>query len=242
MEKWGTAARDVVALDLETTGLDSKTERILEIGAVRIRDGREEASFSRLINPGREIPDAVRELTGITGEMTAACPPVEEVLPEFLEFCGELPILGHNVLFDYRFLKRAAVNQGFSFERKGFDTLALCRKFMPEEEKKNLAAACRYYGVETGTSHRALDDARAALYLYGRLAALYGEEKPEAFAPSPLIYKVKKDPPASKRQKEVLRDLLKYHKITLSAQMDGLSRSEIARITDRIISKYGRIL
>ena len=156
MEKWGTAARDVVALDLETTGLDSKTERILEIGAVRIRDGREEASFSRLVNPGREIPDAVRELTGITGEMTAACPPVEEVLPEFLEFCGELPILGHNVLFDYRFLKRAAVNQGFSFERRGFDTLALCRKFMPEGEKKNLAAACRYYGVETGTSHRAL--------------------------------------------------------------------------------------
>ncbi len=242
MEKWGTAARDVVALDLETTGLDSKTERILEIGAVRIRDGREEASFSRLINPGREIPDAVRELTGITGEMTAACPPVEEVLPEFLEFCGELPILGHTVMFDFRFFKRAAVNQGFSFERRGFDTLALCRKFMPEGEKKNLAAACRYYGVETGTSHRALDDARAALDLYGRLAALYGEEKPEAFAPSPLIYKVKKDPPASKRQKEVLRDLLKYHKITLSAQMDGLSRSEIARITDRIISKYGRIL
>ena len=64
MEKWGTAARDVVALDLETTGLDSKTERILEIGAVRIRDGREEASFSRLVNPGREIPDVVRELTG----------------------------------------------------------------------------------------------------------------------------------------------------------------------------------
>ena len=56
MEKWGTAARDVVALDLETTGLDSKTERILEIGAVRIRDGREEASFSRLINPGRGDP------------------------------------------------------------------------------------------------------------------------------------------------------------------------------------------
>lgn len=242
MEKWGTAARDVVALDLETTGLDSKMERILEIGAVRIRDGREEASFSRLVNPGREIPDAVRELTGITGEMTAACPPVEEVLPEFLEFCGELPILGHNVLFDYRFLKRAAVNQGFSFERKGFDTLALCRKFMPEGEKKNLAAACRYYGVEMGTSHRALDDARAALGLYGRLAELYGEEKPEAFASSPLICKVKKDPPASKRQKEVLRDLLKYHKITLSAQMDGLGRSEIARITDRIISKYGRIL
>ena len=242
MEKWGAAARDMVALDLETTGLDSKTERILEIGAVRIRDSRGEASFSRLVNPGREIPEAVRELTGITGEMAAACPPVEEVLPEFLEFCGELPILGHNVLFDYRFLKRAAVNQGFSFERRGFDTLALCRKFMPEGEKKNLAAACRYYGVETGTSHRALDDARAALYLYRRLAALYGEEKPEAFAPSSLIYKVKKDPPASKRQKEVLRDLLKYHKITLSAQMDGLGRSEIARITDRIISKYGRIL
>lgn len=234
--------RTYTALDLETTGLDPKMDRILEIGAVRVTDGRETARFSRLVNPGREIGEKVTELTGITGEMVENCPHIAAALPEFLEFCGDVPILGHNILFDFRFLKRAAVNHGFSFERKGIDTLALCRRFMPAGEKKNLGAACRYFGVETGRSHRALDDARAAHELYREIARLRENEDREAFLPKPLEYKIKREQPASKRQKEVLRDLLKYHKITLSAQIDDLSRNEISRITDKIILKYGRIL
>lgn len=230
-----------VAVDLETTGLDPKQERILEIGAVRVENGRETAVFSRLIDPRREIPARITELTGITGEMVENCPEIGRVIGEFLEFCGEEPILGHHVIFDYSFLKRAAVNAGFSFERQGIDTLKLCRRFMPEEEKKNLAAACRYFGVETEGSHRAVSDARAAHLLYRKMAALHGKEAEEAFLPRPLNYKVKREQPASKRQKELLRDLLKYHKITLSAQMDDLSRNEISRITDRMISQYGRI-
>ena len=73
------------ALDLETTGLDPKTDRILEIGAVRVEDGRETGRFSQLVNPRREITEKITELTGITGEMVEECPDISAVLPEFLE-------------------------------------------------------------------------------------------------------------------------------------------------------------
>lgn len=231
-----------IAIDLETTGLNPKTERILEVGAVKVEHGVRVAEYSTFVNPRRSIAERITELTGITGDMVENCPDIGEILPEILEFCGELPLLGHNILFDYSFLKRAAVNRGYWFERQGIDTLMICRKFMPETEKKNLGAACDFYGIEMGKAHRALSDALAACSLYEKLKALYGEKEPEPFQPHLLNYKVKREQPGTKRQKEVLRDLLKYHKITLSAQIDDLSRNEISRITDKIISKYGRIL
>ena len=97
---------------------------------------------------------------------------------------------------------------------------------MPEEEKKNLAAACRYFAVDSGESHRALSDAMAAHHLYQELKNRYFLEVPEVFAPQPLIYKVKREQPASKKQKEVLRELLKYHRIRLSRSMAECRRGE----------------
>lgn len=76
--------------------------------------------------------------------MVENAPDIGDEIGEFLDFCGQLPLLGHHVIFDYSFLKRAAVNQGLEFERTGLDTLQLCRRFMPQEEKKNLEAACRF--------------------------------------------------------------------------------------------------
>lgn len=171
---------------------------------------------------------ASRELTGICDDDLKDAPVLDTVLPELLAFCGELPLLGHHVIFDFSFLKRAAVNRKYTFEHAGLDTLKICRHFMPEEEKKNLAAACRYFAVDPGESHRALSDALAAHHLYQELKNRYFLEVPEVFAPQPLIYKVKREQPASKKQKEVLRELLKYHRINLSAQIDSLSKNEIS--------------
>ena len=112
---------------------------------------------------------------------------------------------------------------------------------MTEEEKKNLAAACRYFAVDPGESHRAFSDALAAHHLYQELKNRYFLEVPEVFAPQPLIYKVKREQSASKKQKEVLRELLKYHRINLSAQIDSLSKNEISRLTDQIIAQHGRM-
>lgn len=234
-------ADSYVAIDLETTGLDPKQDKIIEIGAVRVEQGSITTRWSSLVNPRRELLACTKELTGITDLMVGQAPDLSDCFSELYGFIGDLPLLGHHIIFDYSFLKRAAVNQGLPFEREGIDTLPLCRRFMPPEEKKNLAAACRYYGIGQQEAHRALADAISAHLLYEELRKQYGETDPEAFSARPLIYKVKKEQPASKRQKEVLRDLIKYHKINLTVQIDYLSRNEASRMTDKIISQYGRI-
>lgn len=231
-----------IAVDLETTGLDPKRDKIIEIGAIKVKEGQVQDTFEAMVNPYRSLEERIVTLTGIKNEELEKASGVEEVLSRFLDFAEELPLLGHHVIFDYSFLKRAAVNQKRSFERKGIDTLKLVRSFMPEEEKKNLEAACSYYGVKLENHHRAMADAEAAHALYQELVKRYEKERPEVFLPQPLIYKVKREQPASKRQKEHLQDLVKYHKISLTVQIDHLSRNEISRITDRIIAQYGRII
>lgn len=230
-----------IAVDLETTGLDPKQDKIIEIGAMKVIEGKVTESYETFVNPYRKLGPQVGMLTGITDRQLEASRGIGEVISGFLDFAGDFPILGHHVIFDYSFLKRAAINDGYEFERQGIDTLKLARRFMPPEEKKNLAAACGYYGIVQTLSHRAFADAKAAHELYQELAARYGKESPEAFDSQALIYKVKKEQPASKRQKEHLQDLLKYHKIVLSVQTEHLSRNEISRITDKIIAQYGRI-
>ncbi|MDR0923584.1 MAG: 3'-5' exonuclease [Hungatella sp.] len=230
-----------VAVDLETTGLDPKQDKIIEIGAVKVVEGQVTESYETFVNPYRKLEFRVVMLTGITDRQLETSPGIGEVIGGFLDFAGDLPVLGHHVIFDYSFLKRAAINEGFGFERQGIDTLKLARRFMPPDEKKNLTAACGYFGIVQTLSHRALADAKAAHELYEELAVRYGKESPEAFDSQALIYKVKKEQPASKRQKEHLQDLLKYHKIVLSVQTEHLSRNEISRITDKIIAQYGRI-
>lgn len=230
-----------VAVDLETTGLDPKRDKIIEIGAVRVEGGEITADYGRFVNPYRLLEERTTQLTGIIDSDIADAPGIEEIIGEFLAFAGELPLLGHHVIFDYSFLKRAAVNSGREFERPGIDTLQLARLFMPAEEKKNLTAACEYFGVKQEKAHRAMADAVAAHLLYQEMKKRFGRECPQAFTEKSLIYKVKKEQPASKRQKEHLQYLLKYHKISLTVQIDHLSRNEISRITDKIISQYGRI-
>lgn len=230
-----------IAIDLETTGLNPKTERIIEIGAVKVENGAVIDRYSTFVSPERKLDERIEKLTGICDADLKDAPILDEIWPKLLSFCGEMPLLGHHIIFDYSFLKRAAINRRYEFERDGIDTLKICRHFMPEEEKKNLAAACRYFGVDPGESHRAFSDALAAHLLYQELRKRYFMTMPEVFSAKQLIYKVKREQPASKKQKEVLRELLKYHRITLSAQIDSLSRNEISRITDKIISQHGRI-
>lgn len=230
-----------VAVDLETTGLDPKRDKIIEIGALRVVDGEIKERYETFVNPYRKLKEQIVTLTGITDSQVETAPGIKEVIGEFLDFAGNLPILGHHVIFDYSFLKRAAVNEGHSYEANGVDTLKLSRKFMPSEAKKNLKAACEYFGVEQSSVHRALADSQAAHQLFQIMAERYEKTMPDAFYARPLIYKVKKEQPASKRQKEHLQELLKYHKIVLAVQIDHLSRNELSRITDKIIAQYGRI-
>lgn len=229
-----------VAIDIETTGLEPKLDKITEIAALKVVDGVVTERYVTLVNPRRLLGARIVALTGITDEMVAGAPGIEDVIGPVAGFCEGLPLLGHNILFDYGFLKRAAVNHGLTFEREGIDTLQLCRAFMPADSRKNLAAACAYYDVEQVLAHRAEADALSAHLLYQKLAEKCTGDREALFIPKSLIYKAKKEQPATKRQKEYLQDLIKCHRIDVTVQIDSISRNEASRMIDQILTQYGR--
>lgn len=226
-----------LAIDLEMTGLNVKTDRILEIGALRMENGRPVGEFSALINPHCPVPETITQLTGITQKMAEAGEELSDVLPRFLEFAGELPLLGHNLNFDYSFLKQAFVNAGLSFERAGIDTLKLARRYLPGEQKKKLTELRTLFGIDTGEVHRAVSDAYAAALVYERLCADYGSTDPDYFLPKPLVANVKKQQPITIPQREQLTRLLSEHpeKLSEPVDIDHLTRSEASRFIERLL-------
>lgn len=238
-----------ISIDVETTGLNPKTDKIIEIGALKIRPGQPMEVWQSLIHPGRSLPDRIGELTGIREEDLEKAPSIGEVMGELLEFMGEEPLLGHSIGFDYAFLKKAAVNQGFSFERKGIDTLKIARKYLGNLEHRNLAYLCSHYEIPH-KAHRALEDARATHLLYQTLCGEFGGED-GLFAPTPLCYQVKREAPATPRQKERLRAMINLCRgmkprwgrgeelPDLKVDVERLSRNEASRLTDRLTCCYG---
>lgn len=230
-----------VVVDLEMTGLKARTDRILEIGAVKVEEGCITDTFHRLVNPRMEIPQKVVELTGITNEMARSGCDTAEAVEGFLGFAGNLPLVGHNILFDYSFLKQYAANHKMELEKDGVDTLKLARKFLPKAEKKTLDYLCGYLQIHREENHRALEDAKATAVLFQYLREKFEARDPAAFQPEPLQYKAKKQQPATQRQKKYLKELTDWHKIELNMEIDSLTRSEASRITDKILASHGRI-
>lgn len=228
-----------VSIDLETTGLNPKLDKIIEIGAVRVREGRETETFSALVNPGRKLEERIAKLTGISDGELAQAQELDRVLPELLEFLGDDPLIGHKILFDYSFLKKAAVDRRLEFEKTGIDTLKIARRYLPELEHKTLTFLCGYYGI-THRAHRACADAQAASSLYLCLASGFYREGEALFLPEPLHYKAKRDAPASKAQKERLYRLIDRHKLVVDLDVEKLTRSEASRFADKILAAYGR--
>lgn len=228
-----------VCIDLETTGLNPKSDKIIEIGAVKIIGGKQEGSYSSFVNPGRKLEERIVELTGIRDEDLASAPDIGEILPEIMDFLGELPLLGHSILFDYSFLKKAAVDRKLNFEKMGIDTLKIARKYLVSLEHRNLDYLCDYYHIPHH-AHRAMADAQATCELYRALGEQFYAEEEALFCPAPLIFRVKRDTPATARQKELLYRLMQQHKITVDVDVEKLSRSEASRFTDKIFSEYGR--
>lgn len=169
-----------VAFDLETTGLRPKYDKILEIGAVKVICGEVTQTYETFVDCGAEIPERITQLTGITQEMVAGSSGTREAVERFLDFAGDSVLLGHNVLFDYSFMKRNVINLGGTFERKGIDTLAISRSCHPELPGKSLDKMAQHYGIPQTQHHRALDDALTAARLYERLKEEFGEVRPRS--------------------------------------------------------------
>lgn len=234
--------KDYVCVDIETTGCQSKWNKIIEIGAVKVNDGKIVETFSELINPGIPIPPFITELTGITDEMVQDAPGIVEVMSAFIEFAQDYPLLGHNLRFDYSFLKQNAINMGVEFERMGLDTLKISRKVHPELEKKSLEYMCNYYNILDEHHHRAFNDADITSKLYLILGEKFGEQYPELFVPQEMKRSVKKLQPITDRQKKYLMDLYQYHRLQMDFDIDQLSKNEASRKIDKILSEKGRIL
>ena len=150
-----------VVLDVETTGLNTAMDMIIEIGAVRFEHGEEVAEFSQLINPGRPIPEKVVELTGINNGMVAGMPTIRDVIGDFARFCEGAVLVAHNASFDMAFFDRAFREAGLPFDHPKLDTLALVRNLWPEQKIHKLGAMCKLLGIDLTKAHRAVHDARA---------------------------------------------------------------------------------
>jgi DNA polymerase-3 subunit epsilon len=231
-----------VCFDIETTGLNPQSDKIIEIGAVKVKDGKIAGRFSELINPQITLPNLIIKLTGINDEMLKTADSELNVVTRFLEFAEDYVVLGHNIKFDFSFVKIAADRAHLSFEKRAIDTLDLSRKLHQDMESRGLESMCRHYNINNNHAHRAYDDAKATAMLYVNLCNDFYDENAEMFCPKPLIYKIKKVQAITNKQKKYLIDLLKYHKIEGIQSIDTLTQSEASRWIDRIILENGRLI
>ncbi len=155
----------IIALDIETTGLDPEKDTIIEIGAVRFNGNRVENEWSTLINPGRRIPPLITQLTGINDQMVLKAPAIQAVITDLAHFVGDSPILGHNIRFDLSFLRK----KGLFHRNAVMDTYELAAILLPNAGRYKLGALAQALNVPLPATHRALKDAHATRGVFLRL-------------------------------------------------------------------------
>ncbi|MBC5662667.1 PolC-type DNA polymerase III [Clostridium sp. OM05-9] len=160
---------EYIVFDIETTGLSQKKNKIIEIGAVKVKDGEEIDRFSEFINPEEPIPYSIEQLTSITDEMVMHAPTVDVILPKFLEFCGDDIVVAHNAAFDTGFIKKNAKDLGIKFDNTIMDTMTLSHVLLPELGKFTLDRVCKALNVKNEHHHRAVDDANATAKIFVKL-------------------------------------------------------------------------
>lgn len=230
-----------VALDLETTGLNPLTDRIIEIGAAKVVDGEIVSTYTTLVNPQIPVSTMISKLTGINSEMLTNQPLVGDIISDFVEYTENMPILGHNVIFDFSFLKKAAVNNKLTFEKDGIDTLKMARRILPNLEHKGLEYLCNYFSIYPENTHRALDDAISALKLYEKLYELNPEDK-GFFDAVKLNFTVKRDSSITPAQTSYLTKLVLHYNIVMQSEIKSLTKSQASRMIDNIITEYGKMI
>ncbi len=161
-----------VALDLETTGLDSSRHAIMEIGAVRFRGDEVIETYQTLVNPGQAIPDFIQRLTHISPQQVKRAPFFSSVSSEIEDFIGADPIIGHNISFDIGFL----ASNGLKLNNPAYDTWDLASVFMPRSRQYSLKFLTAHFGVEHNDAHRALADAMATKNVFVKLLHLAAEQ------------------------------------------------------------------
>ena len=150
---------EFVVFDIETTGFSAETDKIIEVGAVKVKNGKIIDRFSKLINPQIPIPYRIEQLTHITDDMVISEKTIEEVLPEFLEFSKDAVLVAHNAEFDTSFIKNKAKKLGYTVTNAIVDTVPLARILIPNLNKYTLDSVAKAMDVKLESHHRAVDDA-----------------------------------------------------------------------------------
>lgn len=235
---------EYVVMDLEMTGLSAKTDQIIEIAAIKIKDQRIVDTYACVVNSHCKVPERIVELTGITDTMVQEGIERETAVAGLLDFIDGQVLVGQNLNFDYGFLKQWAVNHKRPLEACACDTLKIARELLPAEQSKKLSSLCEYFGITRQREHRALDDAMETWKVFECLMALAekrdGNAIKELFTPRPLTYRAKKQTPATGHQLQRLREYREKHQITEPVEWENLTRSEASRMMDKYVLKYGR--
>ncbi len=162
-------------IDIETTGLRAGAEKITEI-AIILHNGKQIIEeFSSLVNPERKIPYFITTLTGINDKMVSDAPKFYEIARNIIELTENATIVGHNVNFDYSFLKAEFKSLGYDYQRKTLDTVRLSRKLIPGQASYSLGKLCSSLGITHQNKHRAAGDAMATTRLFEMLCGIDGE-------------------------------------------------------------------
>lgn len=164
-------------LDLETTGISHITEKITEVGIIKIKDGKEIGTFETFVNPEKHIPEEVQNITHITDEMVADSPTIEEVLPKMIEFIGDSVVITHNTDFDVTWLKYNYEKYGYTWKNTYIDTLRLAKAMYPEFSRYKLGFIADKLGIVVEVAHRALDDVKTLVQVFNKMIETAKKEK-----------------------------------------------------------------
>ena len=164
-------------VDIETTGLRAGKEKITEI-AIYLHNGKEVTGrFSTLVNPEKKIPYRITRMTGINDRMVEDAPKFYEIAKKIVEFTEEAILVGHNVRFDYSFIRHEFLSLGYEYRRQTIDTVKLARKLIPGQPSYSLGKLCKALGIDNRARHRADGDALATVKLFELLLSM--EKEPE---------------------------------------------------------------
>ena len=201
-----------VVFDIETTGFSPIKNKIIEIGAVKVRNGEILERFSEFINPEVPIPYRITKLTSITDDMVIDAPTREVIIPRFVEFCKDAVLVGHNVGFDISFINQNCKELGIDVDYTTVDTLWLSRYFFPLQAKHTLDAVAKTLGVVLEHHHRAVDDAECTALIFNKFVPMLKEQKAETLTDVNIL---------GKPTKEMIRHLRPNHCIILAKNTLG---------------------
>lgn len=161
---------DYIVFDIETTGLDSSYDEVIEIGAIKVKNNKTVSKFNSLVKPKNEIDEYITELTGITNEMVKDAPTIEEVLPDFMDYIGNDILIGHNVNFDINFIYDNLYRNKLDVLTNDFiDTMRISRKLLPELPHHRLIDLAKYFKIDSTNNHRTLRDCEITMNVYENL-------------------------------------------------------------------------